>query len=134
MPRRYEIVYIFDSAMEEAKVKESLERFHKLITDTENASPVTGSSHWGKRSLAYPISGREIGYYVVEQFATDPKLLGEFERALKLDQEVLRYQIIVNEGEAPRPPREPKRDDDDDDDDDAPIIRKTDDEPEESDD
>ncbi len=59
------------------------------------------ASHWGKRTLAYPIKGKETGYYVVEQFDADPTLLGELERAIKLDETVLRYLLVLNEGLAP---------------------------------
>jgi small subunit ribosomal protein S6 len=104
MTRRYEIVYIFDSAQEEEQVKTHLTRFHGLLSTPEKAEPVTQSNHWGKRTMAYAIRGRETGYYVVEQFETDPKLLAEFERAVKLEESVIRYLLVVNEGETPRPP------------------------------
>ena len=103
MTRRYEIVFIFDSAQEEEQVKTHLTRFHSLLTTPEKAEPVTQSNHWGKRTMAYPIKGKETGYYVVEQFETDPKLLAEFERAVKLEESVVRYLLVVNEGEGPRP-------------------------------
>ncbi len=104
MTRRYEMVYIFESALDEEQVKGHLGRFHALLVSPEKAEPVTGSNHWGKRTLAYPIRGREAGYYVVEQFETRPALLAEFERAVKLEESVLRYMLVVNEGEGPRPP------------------------------
>ena len=103
MTRRYEIVYIFDSALEEDQVKATLGRFHALLATPEKAEPVTQSNHWGKRTLAYPVRKRETGYYVVEQFETEPRLLSEFERAVKLEEQVIRYLLVVNEGEAPRP-------------------------------
>ena len=101
MTRPYELVYIFDSTLEEAQVNERLERFHSLIKTPEAPEPVTSASHWGKRTLSYPIKGKETGYYVVEQFDTQPELLGELERALKLDEMVLRYLLVLNEGLAP---------------------------------
>ena len=67
MTRPYELVYIFDSAMDEAQIQEHLERFHALITTPENPEPVSASAHWGKRTLAYPLDRRDVGYYVVEQ-------------------------------------------------------------------
>jgi len=103
MPRRYEIVYIFDSALEEEQVKGLLARFHGLLATPEKPEPVTQSNHWGKRTLAYPIKRRETGYYVIEQFETEPRLLAEFERAVKLEESVIRYLLVLNEGEAPRP-------------------------------
>jgi small subunit ribosomal protein S6 len=105
MSRRYEIVYIMDSALEEAQVNEHLERMHALLKSSDRPEPVTAVNHWGKRTLAYPIKGRAIGYYVVTQFDADPTLLPEFERAIKLDESVIRHLLILNEGEAPRPVR-----------------------------
>jgi len=105
MPRRYEIVYILDSALEEAQVNEHLERMHALLKSPEKPEPITSSNHWGKRTLAYPIKGKEVGYYVVTQFEADPTLLPEFERAVRLDESVIRHLLILNEGETPRPVR-----------------------------
>jgi small subunit ribosomal protein S18 len=39
------------------------------------------------------------GYYVVAQFNAVPEALPEFERIVKLDGEVLRYLMVLNEGE-----------------------------------
>jgi small subunit ribosomal protein S6 len=111
MTRHYETVFIFDSALEEAQVNEHLEKFHALLVSTDKPEPVTSVSHWGKRQLAYPIHGREIGYYVVAQYEAPAAQLPEFERAVKLDESVLRHLLVLNEGEAPRPPR--SSDDDD---------------------
>jgi small subunit ribosomal protein S6 len=101
MTRPYELVYIFDSTLEEAQVNERLESFHSLLKTSDVPEPTVAASHWGKRTLAYPIRGKETGYYVVEQFDTDPALLGELERAIKLDETVLRYLLVLNEGLAP---------------------------------
>jgi small subunit ribosomal protein S6 len=117
--RRYEVVYIFDSALEEAQVNERLERFHALLKSPTTPEPITSANHWGKRSLAYPVRGKEIGYYVVVQFQSEPPLLPEFERAIKLDEGVVRYLVVLNEGEAPRPVRVSTPGDDDEGGDDA---------------
>jgi small subunit ribosomal protein S6 len=102
MTRPYEIVYIFDSSLEEDQVKTHLESFHELLKSPEKPEPVTNSNHWGKRTLAYPIKGRDVGYYVVEEFETLQENLGEFERLIKLNENVLRYLVVLNEGEQPR--------------------------------
>jgi small subunit ribosomal protein S6 len=60
-------------------------------------------SHWGKRTLAYPINRHETGYYVIAKLETAPTALPEFERAVKLDEGVLRFLIVVNEGPQPVP-------------------------------
>jgi len=106
MVRRYETVYILDSTLEEPAINEKLERFHALIT-TGGKGTVTNVAHWGKRTLAYPLNKRDSGYYVVVQFEAQGEVLPEFERAVKLDESVLRFMVVVNEGEPVKPPVAP---------------------------
>lgn len=98
MSRRYEAVYIFDSALEDAAINNKLTHHHGLL----NAADMT-VEHWGRRQLAYKIGPREQGYYVVARFETDPKTLPEFERALRLDDGVMRYLIALHEHELGAP-------------------------------
>jgi small subunit ribosomal protein S6 len=95
--RRYEVVYIFDSALEEPAVNERLARFHALL----GAGTEVAVNHWGKRTLAYPIKRKDTGYYVVVLFAAAVEALPEFERALKLDESLLRFLIVIAEEELP---------------------------------
>ena len=105
MTRQYEVVYIFDSALEETAINERLARFHSLIQQDGVEPPQV--SQWGKRTLAYPVKKHDTGYYVVAKFEADATALPEFERAIKLDEGVLRFLVVV-EGEQPRPPIERK--------------------------
>lgn len=100
--RDYEIVYIFDSTVPEPSINEKLERYHALIAG-DGGGEITAVDHWGKRQLAYPIQKKPNGYYVVSQVRTTPELLPEFERALKLDEDLLRYLIVLSEGEPTAP-------------------------------
>lgn len=95
MVRPYEVVYIFDSSLEEPQVNERLERFHGLVQAEGGEAPKV--SHWGKRTLAYPIKKREMGYYVVANFSAETAALPEFERALKLDESVLRFLVVTDD-------------------------------------
>ena len=110
--RDYEVVYIFKSALGTEDIDARLERYHEKILAVEG-SEITAVEHWGKRQLAYPIDRHENGYYVVAQFSAEPGALPEFERLLKLDEEVLRHLVVLSEGELPVPI--PLSDDDDDD-------------------
>lgn len=106
MSRRYETVYIFDSALEEPQINEKLTRFHALLT-RDGKGTLGNVSHWGKRTLAYRLKKKETGYYVVAQYETAPEQLGEYERAVTLDEGVLRYLVVVAEPEPVRPVAEP---------------------------
>jgi small subunit ribosomal protein S6 len=100
--RDYEIVYIFDSVLDRSVIDQKLERFNQLATGN-GGGEILAVEHWGKRQLAYPIKKHDNGYYVVVQFRTDPTNLPEFERAIKLDEEVLRHLVVLSEGELPIP-------------------------------
>tara|TARA_B100000700_G_scaffold322219_1_gene423191 strand:+ start:2536 stop:3201 length:666 start_codon:yes stop_codon:yes gene_type:complete len=121
--RLYEVVYILDASLDEAGASTKLEKFHELATVM--GGEVSAVDHWGPRQLAYPIKKVSVGYYVVAHFTAVAEALPEFERLLKLDGEVLRYLLILNEGEptsgasimADLPIRASHDDDDDDDDD-----------------
>ena len=97
MIRRYEVVYIFDAALDEAAVNERLARFHTLLGP--GVTPTV--HHWGKRQLAFPIRRHETGYYVAEQFEVASTVLPEFERAIKLEEGVVRFLVVLIEGEMP---------------------------------
>ncbi len=124
--RDYEVVYIFDASLDEDGVNAKLERYHGLVAD-ESGGEVTAVDHWGARQLAYPIKKNKSGYYVVSHFRTDPTRLPEFERVIKLDDELLRYLVVLNEGEpssgmsvladVPPPSERSSRHEEDDDDD-----------------
>lgn len=117
----YEIVYIFDSSLEEPAINEKLERYHALIAG-ENGGEITELDQWGRRPLAYPIEDRENGFYVVVHARTAADRLPEFERLLQLDEQLLRYLIVVNDGNlttSPAPIVETSDEDEDSDDEEA---------------
>ncbi|PYO42831.1 MAG: 30S ribosomal protein S6 [Gemmatimonadetes bacterium] len=106
MARRYETVYIFDPALEEPAITERLDRFHSLLTK-DGKGTITNLAQWGKRSLAYPIKKKDTGYYVVAQYETAADLLPEYERAVKLDEGVIRFLVVVSEGLPAKPEAAP---------------------------
>ena len=121
--RLYEVVYILDPALDEGAANEKLAAFHELANS--HGGEVSAVDHWGTRQLAYPINKMTSGYYVVAQFTAEADALPEYERLLKLDGEVMRYLLVLNEGEPTTGlstfksrPEGLARDDDDDDDDD----------------
>jgi small subunit ribosomal protein S6 len=102
MTRRYETVYIFDSALDEPAITEKLNRFHALLTK-EGKGTITNVAHWGKRTMTFKIKKKEVGYYVVAEFQATGDLLPEYERAVKLDEGVLRYLVVEAAREQPKP-------------------------------
>src|SRR5437773_11185511 len=79
MNRRYETVYIFDSALDEPAITEKLNRFHALLTK-DGKGTLTNVAHWGKRTMTYKIKKKDTGYYVVAEFSAAGDLLRSEER------------------------------------------------------
>ncbi len=99
MLRQYEAVYIFDPGLEDSAINERLDRFHSLLGKPADLKV----DHWGRRQFAYPISRKEQGYYVVARYGADAKVLPEYERALKLDDSLLRYLLALHDRELGAP-------------------------------
>jgi len=95
--RLYEIVYIFDAALDQETINRRLEKYHALGAGA--GGEVKAVDHWGIRQLAYPIRRKKTGYYVVAQLMADAVSLPEMERLLKLDEDLMRYLLVLNEGE-----------------------------------
>ncbi len=90
----YEIVYILDAALDLDAVNAKLDTFHARL-----GGEVTTVDHWGVRRLVYPVNKAEIGYFVVAHVSAEPSALPEFERLLKLDEETMRYLVVLNHGQ-----------------------------------
>ena len=100
MTRQYEAVYVFGSTLEDTAITDKLGRFHDLLGKPADMQ----LTHWGRRQLAYQIGRRETGYYVIARFGAEPTTLPEYERALKLDEGVVRYLVTLHEHDLGAPP------------------------------
>lgn len=64
----------------------------QLVDNRGTVSEVTDS--WRKRKLAYAIRRHREGYYAVLRFHAPPEALTELDRALKLNDDVLRFLVL----------------------------------------
>lgn len=90
--RPYEVMVIFDVDLEEADIRQRVERVLDLVK-TRGGKP--GSvNHWGRRTFAYEIKHRTEGYYVVLEATAEPATMAEVERVLALEDAVLRHKVM----------------------------------------
>lgn len=94
--RNYEIMYIVRPNIEEAAIKETIERFNKILTD--NGAEVTETEEMGKKRLAYEIEDFTDGFYVLLRVAAEKQALDEFNRLSSINDNILRT-LTVREGE-----------------------------------
>ena len=100
---KYELIYIIDTAVEEAARKELVEKFNGIIA--ANGGEVVKVEEWGKRRLAYAINYKTEGYYVLMYVTAPADLPRELERNFQINEAVLRSLVIRFEGALP-PKRE----------------------------
>ena len=92
--KKYEIMYILRSTLEENDRKAEVEKLAKLLTS--NGAKVSKTDEWGLKDLAYEIKKEKKGYYVVLKVEAESAALKEFDRLTKIDNNVLRYLITVD--------------------------------------
>ncbi|HEX2282003.1 MAG TPA: 30S ribosomal protein S6 [Thermomicrobiales bacterium] len=99
-PRKYELMTILHPDVAEESLPGELDRISGFITAAGGELIETlQDSPWGRRRLAYPIrsGGRDVrdGYYTVWHFTLGPTRVGDLERELKLDTQLIRYIVLA---------------------------------------
>lgn len=97
--RRYETMIVLRTDLQEAGLKEQIERIRKLL-DTQGAN-VAAIHEWGLRELAYVIQKERRGFYVLVEYTASATAVAELERTLKLSEVVLRFVTIRQEHDTP---------------------------------
>jgi len=90
--RKYEIMYILNSSMEEAARQELMETLHNIIiNDGGNVDKV---DDWGMKEFAYRIEDMTKGYYTVINVTAEPDAVKEFDRICRINANVVRTMIV----------------------------------------
>ena len=88
----YEALYIIRPDMaDEARVA-LVEKFQTLITGAGGA--IDKHDEWGTRKLAYPIQFLNEGYFVLVNFTAPGDFVREFERNLRINENILRFMVV----------------------------------------
>jgi small subunit ribosomal protein S6 len=93
--RKYEIMYILRPNLEEEALKATKEKAHSILT--ENGAEVEKVDEMGKRRLAYEINDYRDGYFTVLYVNAPIEAVNEFDRLMKINDDVLRFMTIKNE-------------------------------------
>ena len=89
---KYEIMFIVKTTLEESVVKSTVESLTSTITDMKGK--VENSKDMGQRELAYPIKKEISGFYYVLTVEASHEAIAEFDRKARLNENILRHQII----------------------------------------
>jgi small subunit ribosomal protein S6 len=89
--RKYEVMYIIRTDLEEAAIQATVEKFQGIIT---NGGEITKHNVMGKRRLAYEINKNRDGVYVLTNFSATPDVVKELDRVMRISDEVIRFMIV----------------------------------------
>jgi small subunit ribosomal protein S6 len=87
--RPYEVLVIVDPRPTDEEVAALLTQLGEHVTSLGAA--VVKMENWGKRRLAYDIAKQREGTYAIFEVSAEPSTIKEFERQLRLNEQVLRF-------------------------------------------
>ena len=89
----YELTYILDGVLSEEEIKDLVQRVSDFIT--KNEGDLIEVDEWGMKQLAYPINKRQTGYYVNVYYSGPAELPSKLERAMRINERVIRYLTLA---------------------------------------
>lgn len=90
--KKYEIMYILNSSVEEEARKALIEELHAIITNGNGT--VDKVDEWGMKDFAYRIEDMTKGYYVVVECTANGAIVDEFARICRINPNVVRHMIV----------------------------------------
>ena len=93
--RKYEIMYIIRPTVLEDDRKALIEELNEVFTS--RGAEVLETDEWGMKDLAYEILKHKKGYYVVLSVMSNDEARTEFDRLVRIKEDVIRHLIIRDE-------------------------------------
>lgn len=89
MQNHYETVFILTPVLSDGQMKETVDKFRKMISDS--GGEIVHEENWGLRKLAYPIQKKSTGFYQLFEFKADPSFIEKLEVNYRRDERVIRF-------------------------------------------
>ena len=93
MVNQYETVFIMTPVLSDDQMKETVQKFEKILTD--KGAEIVHQENWGLRKLEYPIQKKSSGFYHLFEFKAEGSLVKELELQYRRDERVLRYLTVA---------------------------------------
>ena len=88
----YELVFITDPSLSDKEIESVLKKIKKSFTKSDGK--LIHEYVWGRRRLAYEISGNDFGVYHAWYFTGAGETVDELQRQFGYSDDVLRHQIV----------------------------------------
>ena len=96
--KQYETMYIINANLDDASRVQLIDEMHGIITS--HGGTIDKVEEWGLRDFAYPIEKMTKGYYVVVTYTVAVDGLNEFDRLMRINNDVIRHLTINNDEKA----------------------------------
>jgi small subunit ribosomal protein S6 len=83
---------VFDGTLPDETLQKEQAQIEEFLK--KNAS-FEKTDVWGKRSLAYPIGKKKIGFYCLFLYEGEGTIVNALEHHVKLNEQILRHQTVV---------------------------------------
>ncbi len=93
MPKhQYELTYVLSGVLKSDDIKNLVRRVNEFIEN--NDGEIIEVDEWGSQRLAYEIEKKRSGHYVNMYFRAPGELIAKLERALEIEDNILRYLTL----------------------------------------
>lgn len=93
--RTYESIFIVHPEVVGDDQTAIIEKYKKILTD--QGAEIIKLDNWGVKTLAYPVKKQTKGCYVLVVFDAEATVIAEFERRMRIDDKVIKFQTIYLE-------------------------------------
>ncbi|MDR1071023.1 MAG: 30S ribosomal protein S6 [Rickettsiales bacterium] len=97
----YESVAVFRGDLTESQVRDKAAKYAEIIKELKGK--VASTEFWGLKNLAYVIRKNKRAHYVMMNIELDGSQIAEYERRLRIDEDVVRYLNVKVEKLADAP-------------------------------
>lgn len=91
--RTYEHIFIVHPDVAGEEYTAVLDKFKGILA--EQGANLLKVEEWGSRKLAYPVKKQSRGTYVLTVFEGGAGVVAEFERRLRLDEKIIKFQTVL---------------------------------------
>ena len=93
--RTYETIFIVHPEVVGDDQTAIIDKYKTILSD--QGAEVLNVENWGVRNLAYQVKKQSKGCYVLFIFDAEPSVIAEFERRMRIDEMVIKFQTVVLE-------------------------------------
>ena len=92
MVNQYETVFIMTPVLSEDQMKETVQKFEKILTD--KGAEIVHQENWGLRKLEYPIQKKSSGFYHLIEFKAEGEVVANLELQYRRDERIMRFLTV----------------------------------------